>query len=343
MSTQLELVKTEITKRRPQFDEMNLNKVSFSKELEWAMQAFQANDYLLKMEPNSIYNCLVNVALSGMTLNPLAKQAYLVPRKGKLCVDPSYQGLIKVVTDTGSVTSIKAKPVYEGEPFEIEQGTNGYVKHSISKTGKIGKRIGAYSIAVLNDGSNHIEWMYEAELMAIKARSEAVKSGKISPWSTDESEMIRKTVIKRHWKYLPKSERAQMAAQAIAFDDDINGIDFKSEANPHAAPTIDVEHEEVDQELEIRMQEKIKIIYDILDDSENMPIKVFDGSMLCAVMKVVVEKQIAEGKFNEERADKVIEKLRQEKEEFLKQREAKSSEEAGEPEEAEESDDEGDI
>jgi len=138
-------------------------------------------------------------------------------------------GLIKILTDTGSVKAMKAKPVFSNEPFEIELGSNGFVKHGICKDGKKGKRIGAYSIAILNDGTNHVEWMYEEELMDIRKRSESVKADKATPWKTDEDEMCRKTVVKRHYKYLPKTERAIMAAQAIAFDDENNGIDFKKE------------------------------------------------------------------------------------------------------------------
>ena len=229
MALDLATVKKDLEATRPSFEEMNMNKVSFAKELEWAMQIFQGNDYLLKMEASTVKNALVNIALTGLTLNPVLKMAYLVPRKGKCCVDPSYMGLIKIATDTGSVKSMKAKAVYSNEPFEIEQGTNGFVKHGICKDGKKGKRIGAYGIAVLNDGSNHVEWMYEEELIGIRKRSESVKAGKVSPWDTDEDEMVRKTVVKRHWKYLPKSDRAIMMSQAIAFDDDANGIDFDKE------------------------------------------------------------------------------------------------------------------
>lgn len=253
MAFDLVTIKKELEATRPTFEEMNLNKVSFAKELEYAMQAFQANPALLALNPDTVRNCLVNVALSGATLNPIMKMAYLVPRKGKCCLDMSYMGLIKVITDTGSVQSIKAKPVYSNEPFEIEQGSGGFVKHGFCKDGNVGYRIGAYSIATLNDGSDHIEWMYEYQLMAIKKRSPSGNSG---PWVTDIDEMIRKTVIKRHWKFLPKSDRAILASQAIAFDDENNGIDFEAEkaemekgkSNPASTPNAPAEEALATQE-----------------------------------------------------------------------------------------------
>lgn len=232
MAYSLETIKKDLLLTQPTFEQMNLNKVSFAQEMEFAVQAFTTNPALLNCNADTVKNCLVNIALSGLTLSPVMKMAHLVPRKGKCCVDVSYMGLIKIITDTGSVQSIKAKLVYENEPFEIELGSGCFVKHGIYK-GNVnkGKRIGAYSIAVLNDGSDHIEWMYESELMEIKARAQ--KTGG-AVWNSDENEMCRKTVVKRHWKYLPKSERSVLAAQAISFDDENNGIDFEQEAKDKA-------------------------------------------------------------------------------------------------------------
>lgn len=230
MNDKLALATQWLEESRPSFEEMNLNKLDFAKEKEFMIQAFQNNPYLLGMEPNSIRNILVNCALTGITLNPVMKFGYPVPRKGKLCLDVSYMGMIKIATDTGSVKSIKAAIVYENEPFDIDLGSNGFVKHKpYFGAGGKGRRLGCYSIAVLNDGSTHIHWMYEQDIQAIKARSESVKSGKKSPWDSDYDEMAKKTVIKQHFKYLPKSERAEMAANAIAIDNENNGIDFEAE------------------------------------------------------------------------------------------------------------------
>jgi recombination protein RecT len=68
-----------------------------------------------------------------------------------------------------------------------------------------------YMVAHFKDGGSHFEWMTVGEVMRIKARSSAVRSGKQTPWDTDASEMIRKTVIRRGWKYLPMSIEMQNA------------------------------------------------------------------------------------------------------------------------------------
>lgn len=227
----IQIVQQQIELAKPEFESnveaMKLNLV-FQKEASFALQLFQANSYLSKMDPSSIKSAIVNVSLTGLTLNPVMKLAYLIPRKGKCILDVSYMGLIKILTDTGSVKNIEAKLVYANEPFEIQQGTNPYIKHGIASQQK-GDIVGVYSIATLNDGSTSVEWMYKEDVDAIAIRSESVKSGKSSPWHSDYSEMARKTVIKRHYKYLPKSERALAAAHAIEIDHENNGIDFEAE------------------------------------------------------------------------------------------------------------------
>lgn len=242
MSTQLATVTQWLEQSRPSFEEMNLNKLDFNREREFMIQAFQNNPYLLNMEPESVKNILINCALSGLSLSPVMQLAYPVPRKGKLCLDVSYKGMIKIVTDTGSVKSIKSAVVYSNEQFDIELGDKGFVKHkpNLSSPDK-GNRLGAYSIAILNDGSSHIHWMYAQDIINIKNRSEAFKSGKQNPWLSDEDEMWKKTVVKQHWKYLPKSERAEMAANAIAMENDANGIDFEKEQRKSNQPkTVDI-------------------------------------------------------------------------------------------------------
>ncbi len=241
----LQLVKQNIESVKEEF-ELNAKQqklsINFQKEAAFALQIFQSNDYLTKMSPESVKNAVLNISLTGITLNPVLKLAYLVPRKGKCVLDFSYMGLVKILTDTGSVKNIEANVVYWGEPFKLSRGTNPYIEHGLIEDPKTpkGEIRGAYSVATLNDGSKSIEWMDANELMAIMQRSESVRSGKNSPWISDTPEMCRKTVIKRHYKYLPKSERAIIAATAIEIDHENNGIDFEAENNSPQNVVVDL-------------------------------------------------------------------------------------------------------
>ena len=98
-------------------------KDNFQKELSFALQHIAKNKQLQKATVESNIQAVYNVALTGLSLNPTLKYAYLVPRTtnvgGQWVVEthlePSYVGLVKLVTDTGSAKNIYAHPVYDGD------------------------------------------------------------------------------------------------------------------------------------------------------------------------------------------------------------------------------------
>ncbi|NEM96194.1 recombinase RecT [Pontibacter burrus] len=212
---------------RPKFEAVKSN-LDFGKEAGFALQILQKNTFLAKTNPESIKNAIVNCALTGLTLNPVLKLAYLVPRKGECVLDPSYMGLIKVLTDAGSVKNIYAEVVYESDHFFIEQGTNPKIDHKPEVLGNRGKKIGVYAVAFLLNGGYQFEFMRADQVNAIKQRSEMGKKNDGS-WKTDEDEMWKKTVVKRLYKYLPKSEISEAVVKALQLENQNNGIDFDEE------------------------------------------------------------------------------------------------------------------
>jgi len=202
----------------------------YDKEISFARQLVAKSKQLQECELNSILAAVMNIANVGLSLNPVLKLAYLVPRwnnqkkVNEACLEPSYQGLIKLLTDTGSVTSVSCYPVYLGEEYTA---TNFGIDHKMNPFAKDKKNeniIGVYAQAKLADGSYQFEAMSIAEIEDIRGRSEsykAFKSGKISSciWESDFVEMCRKTVIRRAIKYLPKSKNLDNLANAIELDE----------------------------------------------------------------------------------------------------------------------------
>jgi recombination protein RecT len=148
-------------------------------------------------------------------------------------------GLMKLVTDAGVVKSINVQLIYSGDQVEIDLSNEQkpiqkHVPYFLCGNEK-GDIIGVYSVATLNDGSKHTEIMGREDVLAIRGRSESYKAY-IDPnkkvnqavWVTDEGEMFRKTVIKRHCKYLPKSgsDKVQKAIDisnySMGFDEPLN-------------------------------------------------------------------------------------------------------------------------
>jgi phage RecT family recombinase len=206
--------------------ELGVKEETFLKEASFAAQAINGNSQLQKSTDASKLMAVLNVAQIGLSLNPVKKESYLVPRFNRGSVEcqlePSYQGLVKLLTDTGSVKSMAVYGVREGDEFEVELGTEMKVTHKPKfKSQEITH---VYGIATLPDGGQQIEIMTADEINAIRDLSEsykAFKAGKIRScvWVDHYNEMARKTLIRRFYKYLPKSDAHEQLQQAIALDE----------------------------------------------------------------------------------------------------------------------------
>jgi len=52
----------------------------FTREISFAVQAINGSEMLQKCDRNSVLQAVYNIALTGLSLNPIAKLAYLTPR-----------------------------------------------------------------------------------------------------------------------------------------------------------------------------------------------------------------------------------------------------------------------
>lgn len=179
-----------------------------AKEIEFAAQAMIANSYLIQCataNPISLVTALKNVALTHSTLNPVLKQGYLVPFGKAITFMPSYMGLVDLLVGTGLVRKVEAHPVFEGEPFKIEFGSNACLKHIPNPWGKREKEnlVGVYYFVVLADGTEMYDTLSYEEVEKIRKRAPSAKNS--SPWDTDYIEMAKKTAVRRAYKTCPKN------------------------------------------------------------------------------------------------------------------------------------------
>lgn len=207
------------------------NPEQVKREISFAIQSINKSAQLQKCSGESVLQAVVNIANVGLTLNPAAREAYLIPRWNNLSksmeasLDPSYIGLVKLLTDTGSVKSMVCQLVYEGDTFEIDlaNNLNPVVHKPELSSARKGNLRGVYALATLSDNTRQVEWMDIEEVNQIRDRSEtykAFKENKIKSctWASDYGEMTRKTVIKRIYKYLPRSEKAAALDRAVELD-----------------------------------------------------------------------------------------------------------------------------
>lgn len=171
------------------------------------IETAKCRDLLLRCVGASIVDSLVSLARMDLSLASALGEAYLVPFNGVCTLMVGYRGFIKLIVNTGLVKSVESVLVYEGDTFDFtrdETGPHWKHKPALSEQGDVSKIVGCYMVGYT--GAVPIfEYMNKAELMKVKASSKAVQSGKPSPYTYWETEMLRKAPIRRAQKYLPKT------------------------------------------------------------------------------------------------------------------------------------------
>lgn len=214
--------------------------INFKRESEFAMQIFANNDYLAKIavaNQVSTRSAVMNVAGIGISLNPAQKLAYLVPRKGSICLDISYMGLMHIAQQSGAIKWCQSAIVRKNDQFRREglDKPPVHIYNDFDTTEQRGDIVGAYVVIKTDDGDYLTHTMRIADIYAIRDRSEAWKAyknkGTSCPWITDEEQMILKTVVKQAAKYWPRRERLDAAIDHVNTEGE-EGINFTAERQP---------------------------------------------------------------------------------------------------------------
>lgn len=241
------------------------NSISFEREAGFAIQQLAKNDYTMQValgNRQSVVDAVVNIAAIGISLNPAKKQAYLVPRDGRICLDISYMGLMDLAQATGSVKWAQAALVYAADTFSL-LGLDKAPQHTFNPFSRErGEIVGVYvTIKTIHDEYlTHTMTIDEAH--AIRDRSQAWKSWVMKkaktpgPWGTDEGEMIKKTCVKQAHKYWPKTPRLEDAIHLLNTDNG-EGLAVLADA---ATPVKQIIHSPLGSPSESMTPERLQII-----------------------------------------------------------------------------------
>lgn len=209
-----------IDSAKDQFEVLAGGHLNYGNEEIFAMQMLTKNDYVFKCanaNPRSVQLAMINVASTGLTLNPAMGYAYLVPRDGGIVLDISFKGLIKIATDTGAIMWARAECVHESDQFTYH-GPAAMPEIKADPFRERGEIIGAYCIAKTPEGDILTEVMDLDALHKVRSASTAFtkgSAGKQGPWGDYFSEMCRKAVIKRARKTWPYTDRNDRMATAV--------------------------------------------------------------------------------------------------------------------------------
>jgi phage RecT family recombinase len=223
MSEQKSLVEV-IEQTRERFVSVAPQYMNFEAEKGFAIQLLHNNSYLMSAansSPASLLQAVTNVAAIGLSLNPAEKLAYLIPRNVKvgdkqwqtrIFLEPSYMGLCKLATDTGSIEWVQANCVYSNDEFE-DNGFGNRPTHKYKPFAKLedrGEFVGVYCTAKTKTGDFLTTIMTADEVNSIKERSESGKKNS-GPWVTDFNEQAKKTVVRRGFKMWPRTDLNKLA------------------------------------------------------------------------------------------------------------------------------------
>lgn len=205
--------------------------VKFEQECHFARQLVEKNKdlkALLRSNPKTIEDAILNIANTDISLNPVTALAYLVPRKGTCCLDISYRGLYAAACRSGSITTLQARVVKETDNFNLN-GIYEPPTHTLDPFRKDrGKIVGVYCVAITPEQRFLTEIMTYDECMQVKKVS---KMSAYGPWKEWEEEMLKKTVVKRASKLWPKNDNRQLE-KVISHINETEGIEFKETPLP---------------------------------------------------------------------------------------------------------------
>jgi len=198
------------------------------REAGFALQMINNNTYLGTLDKQSIVDSIVNVALTGLTLNPELRLGYLVPYGKKVFFRSSYMGKREIILKSGLVKELYVELVYENDHFEVTQGADKKLIHKPNYLSSRGELRGGYWYAKQINGVISFGVMTKERIDEIKERfSESYKRAKDkkggkSPWVDDYEEMAKKTILNWGFKDLPKSGLSENIIKALEVDGELD-------------------------------------------------------------------------------------------------------------------------
>lgn len=198
--------------------------VSPDRMLKLALGAMRTTPKLMNCRIDTLMGAIVQCAQLGLEPNTPLGHAYLIPfenrREGSTDINViiGYKGLIDLARRSGQIVSISAHEVHENDHFDFEYGLEERLVHRPALTAR-GNITAFYAVAKLKGGGHVFEVMSVAEVMTIRDASQNysfARDKSKTVWGQHFSEMGRKTVLRRLFKYLPVS--IEMAA-ATAIDE----------------------------------------------------------------------------------------------------------------------------
>lgn len=188
-------------------------------------------------EPFSLLGAVMTCA--RLRLRPINGRAWIRPfwdatagrHRARLVL--GYLGYIDIAFRTGLVRSMCARPVHEGESFDIDYGTAA-VRHQPIIRGHAGPAYGYYAQVEHHTGGAHPLYLSREQIETHRDRSvleRAENQERTGLWRTHYDDMASRTVLRLLLHELPADPIGQPLATCLAVDGGIR-IDHTPDADP---------------------------------------------------------------------------------------------------------------
>lgn len=241
MTSNLPALKEQVGRMQSEFGKSLPGHITPERFVRTAQTAIALTRNIEKVKsPQSLLAACSKAASDGLILDG-REAALVVDYNGDVQYRPMMRGLLKLAYNSGEIKSLVVETVCDGDVFDYSPTRSDEpIIHKIDLKGERGATYAVYALATLKDGGIVFEVMTVTDVNRIRDRSDAYKAFvakkiKSTPWSTDWSEMARKTVFRRLSKYLPSSTDRDSFHQAVErIDEDYN---FEVDANDDAPAT----------------------------------------------------------------------------------------------------------
>lgn len=223
--TKLEQACNTIASMKNEFHKALPKQVPSDKFIRTTLNAVQNNpDIANKLKSGaistkSLFTACMRAAQDGLILDN--NEAALSTFGNEIVYMPMVNGILKKIRNSGEVSTITAKVIYEKDLFEYWIDEKGeHFKYIPSEEDNVGQMKKVFAVAYFKDGSSQLVVMKKAEVMKVKA---IAKTKKI--WEGPfEDQMWEKTALRRLAKRLPSSSDLERL-----FEHDNDNYEFEPE------------------------------------------------------------------------------------------------------------------
>lgn len=185
-----------------------------------AFNSLNKNPKLLKCTKDSILLSIIRAFELGLEPDTPEQLSHLIPFGEECKLMVGYRGMLKLAGEQKGVAFIDANLVYDNDVFEIDLGVDQKLIHKPHLGADRGKMRLVYSVVRYIDGRiPKIDYMLKDEVEKVRAASRGKDS---DAWVKWETEMWKKTMLKRACRTLTGNERL---SKAIEVDNEFDSGD----------------------------------------------------------------------------------------------------------------------